>query len=113
VQPATGFVSLGCPKAVVDSERMLTGLRGEGDRIAGHGAHADLVMVNICDFCGPGQPIGVVCERPVLSPTGGCYRPPLKPWKALPNGSVVGNRTLAVDNRDRRPQYFTLAPLTH
>ena len=48
--PAVGFVSLGCPKALVDSERILTELRGEGYRIAGDYAAADLVVVNTCGF---------------------------------------------------------------
>lgn len=48
--PAVGFVSLGCPKALVDSERILTTLRAEGYRIAADYAGADLVVVNTCGF---------------------------------------------------------------
>ena len=48
--PAVGFVSLGCPKALVDSERILTRLRAEGYRIQGSYEEADLVVVNTCGF---------------------------------------------------------------
>jgi len=48
--PRVGFVSLGCPKALVDSERMLTQLRAEGYEIAPRYANADLVVVNTCGF---------------------------------------------------------------
>jgi ribosomal protein S12 methylthiotransferase len=45
-----GFVSLGCPKALVDSERILTRLRAEGYEVAPSYAAADLVIVNTCGF---------------------------------------------------------------
>ena len=45
-----GFVSLGCPKALVDSERILTQLRAEGYVIAPSYEGADLVVVNTCGF---------------------------------------------------------------
>ena len=48
--PAIGFVSLGCPKATVDSERILTQLRAEGYGISPTYAGADLVIVNTCGF---------------------------------------------------------------
>ncbi len=48
--PAVGFVSLGCPKALVDSERILTRLRAEGYQIKGSYEGADLVVVNTCGF---------------------------------------------------------------
>jgi ribosomal protein S12 methylthiotransferase len=48
--PKVGFVSLGCPKALVDSERILTQLRAEGYRTAPDYAGADLVIVNTCGF---------------------------------------------------------------
>ncbi|MBX9683317.1 MAG: 30S ribosomal protein S12 methylthiotransferase RimO [Hyphomicrobium sp.] len=49
-QPKVGFVSLGCPKALVDSERIITKLRSEGYQIAGDYAGADVVVVNTCGF---------------------------------------------------------------
>src|ERR1700681_1465038 len=48
--PKVGFVSLGCPKALVDSERILTRLRAEGYEVAASYAAADLVVVNTCGF---------------------------------------------------------------
>jgi ribosomal protein S12 methylthiotransferase len=48
--PTVGFVSLGCPKALVDSERILTQLRAEGYATAPDYAGADLVIVNTCGF---------------------------------------------------------------
>jgi ribosomal protein S12 methylthiotransferase len=48
--PKVGFVSLGCPKALVDSERILTQLRAEGYVTAHDYAGADLVIVNTCGF---------------------------------------------------------------
>ena len=48
--PRVGFVSLGCPKALVDSELILTQLRAEGYAVAPTYAGADLVVVNTCGF---------------------------------------------------------------
>jgi ribosomal protein S12 methylthiotransferase len=48
--PRVGFVSLGCPKALVDSERILTQLRAEGYAISSDYAGADLVVINTCGF---------------------------------------------------------------
>jgi ribosomal protein S12 methylthiotransferase len=48
--PRVGFVSLGCPKALVDSERILTQLRAEGYVISGSYRDADVVVVNTCGF---------------------------------------------------------------
>ncbi len=48
--PKVGFVSLGCPKALVDSERILTRLRAEGYEVAPSYQAADLVVVNTCGF---------------------------------------------------------------
>ncbi|MCH8168108.1 MAG: 30S ribosomal protein S12 methylthiotransferase RimO [Proteobacteria bacterium] len=49
-QPRIGMVSLGCPKALVDSERILTRLRAEGYAISPDYAGADAVVVNTCGF---------------------------------------------------------------
>jgi ribosomal protein S12 methylthiotransferase len=48
--PKVGFVSLGCPKAGSDSERILTQLRAEGYDISKSYQDADLVVVNTCGF---------------------------------------------------------------
>ena len=49
-QPQIGMVSLGCPKALVDSERILTRLRAEGYAISPEYGGADAVIVNTCGF---------------------------------------------------------------
>lgn len=48
--PTVGFVSLGCPKALVDSERILTQLRTDGYNIVPSYDEADIVVVNTCGF---------------------------------------------------------------
>jgi ribosomal protein S12 methylthiotransferase len=48
--PKVGFVSLGCPKALVDSERILTQLRLDGYQVVPSYAEADVVVVNTCGF---------------------------------------------------------------
>lgn len=48
--PSVGFVSLGCPKALVDSERILTQLKVEGYDVAPSYEGADLIVVNTCGF---------------------------------------------------------------
>ena len=48
--PSVGLVSLGCPKALVDSERILTRLRAEGYAISADYDGADVVIVNTCGF---------------------------------------------------------------
>ncbi len=50
LEPKIGFVSLGCPKALVDSEQILTRLRAEGYGVAPTYQAADLVVVNTCGF---------------------------------------------------------------
>src|SRR6478609_10993596 len=57
--PARGakisFVSLGCPKALVDSERIITRLRAEGYELSRQHDGADLVIVNTCGFLDTAQ----------------------------------------------------------
>ncbi len=48
--PSVGFISLGCPKALVDSEQILTRLRTEGYRVSPNYQASDLVIVNTCGF---------------------------------------------------------------
>ena len=47
---SVGFVSLGCPKATVDSERILSSLRADGYQISPSYDAADVVIVNTCGF---------------------------------------------------------------
>ena len=62
--PKVGFVSLGCPKALVDSERILTQLRAEGYVISGSYQDADLVVVNTCGFIDAAveESLDAICE---------------------------------------------------
>ena len=53
--PVVSFVSLGCPKALVDSERIITRLRAEGYELTRTHAGADLVVVNTCGFLDSAQ----------------------------------------------------------
>ena len=48
--PRVGLVSLGCPKALVDSERIMTKLRSDGYDMSPDYAGADVVLVNTCGF---------------------------------------------------------------
>ena len=48
--PTVGFISLGCPKALVDSERIQTQLRLVGNRITDSYQDAEVVIVNTCGF---------------------------------------------------------------
>ncbi len=62
--PKVGFVSLGCPKALVDSERILTRLRADGYAMSPDYAGADVVLVNTCGFIDPAkeESIGAILE---------------------------------------------------
>src|ERR1700758_2892010 len=53
--PRISFVSLGCPKALVDSERIITRLRAEGYELAREHCGADLAIVNTCGFLDSAQ----------------------------------------------------------
>ncbi len=53
--PKVSFVSLGCPKALVDSERIITRLRAEGYELSREHRGADLVIVNTCGFLDSAQ----------------------------------------------------------
>src|ERR1700756_1784757 len=53
--PKVSFVSLGCPKALVDSERIITRLRAEGYELSRRHEGADLVIVNTCGFLDSAQ----------------------------------------------------------
>jgi len=59
-----GFVSLGCPKALVDSERILTQIRAEGYEVADNYSDADVVVVNTCGFITPAieESLGAIGE---------------------------------------------------
>jgi ribosomal protein S12 methylthiotransferase len=64
------FVSLGCPKALVDSERIITRLRAEGYELARNHAGADLVIVNTCGFLDSAQAESLEAIGEALSENG-------------------------------------------
>ncbi len=65
-----GFVSLGCPKALVDSERILTQLRSEGYELVNDYQSAELVVVNTCGFITPAVEESLDAIGEALSETG-------------------------------------------
>ena len=76
--PKVGLVSLGCPKALVDSERILTQLRAEGYLIAPGYADADVVLVNTCGFLDSAKAESLAAIGDAMEENGrvivtGCY----------------------------------------
>ncbi len=65
-----GFISLGCPKALVDSERILTQLRAEGYQVADSYNEADTVIVNTCGFITPAVEESLSAIGEALDATG-------------------------------------------
>jgi ribosomal protein S12 methylthiotransferase len=68
--PRVSFVSLGCPKALVDSERIITRLRAEGYEIARKHDGADLVVVNTCGFLDSARDESLAAIGTALSENG-------------------------------------------
>jgi ribosomal protein S12 methylthiotransferase len=68
--PKVSFVSLGCPKALVDSERIITRLRAEGYELAREHAGADLVLVNTCGFLDSAQAESLAAIGQALNENG-------------------------------------------
>src|ERR671937_178784 len=68
--PKISFVSLGCPKALVDSERIVTRLRAEGYELARSHAGADLAVVNTCGFLDSAQAESLAAIGKALSENG-------------------------------------------
>ncbi len=93
--PKVGLVSLGCPKALVDSERILTRLRAEGYEISPSYEGADLVLVNTCGFLDSAkaeslEAIGEAMERNGRVVVTGCMGgEPENITKAHPNVLAV------------------------
>jgi len=93
--PRISFVSLGCPKALVDSERIITRLRAEGYELARHHAGADLAIVNTCGFLDSAQAesleaIGAaMAENGKVIVTGCLGAEPEKITAAFPNVLAV------------------------
>jgi ribosomal protein S12 methylthiotransferase len=93
--PRISFVSLGCPKALVDSERIITRLRAEGYELARHHRGADLAIVNTCGFLDSAQAesleaIGAaMAENGKVIVTGCLGAEPEKITDAFPNVLAV------------------------
>jgi ribosomal protein S12 methylthiotransferase len=68
--PRVSFVSLGCPKALVDSERIITRLRAEGYELTRSHAGADLAIVNTCGFLDSAQAESLAAIGTALSENG-------------------------------------------
>src|ERR1700749_3188719 len=68
--PKISFVSLGCPKALVDSERIITRLRAEGYELAREHAVADLAIVNTCGFLDSAQAESLAAIGTALAENG-------------------------------------------
>src|SRR5271167_404529 len=68
--PRISFVSLGCPKALVDSERILTRLRAEGYALSRDHAGADLAIVNTCGFLDSAQAESLAAIGDALAQNG-------------------------------------------
>ena len=68
--PRISFVSLGCPKALVDSERIITQLRAEGYELAKTHAGADLAIVNTCGFLDSAKAESIAAIREAMESNG-------------------------------------------
>src|SRR3954464_5258050 len=68
--PKVSFVSLGCPKALVDSERIITRLRAEGYELSREHAGSDLVIVNTCGFLESAQAESLAAIGEALATNG-------------------------------------------
>jgi ribosomal protein S12 methylthiotransferase len=68
--PRISFVSLGCPKALVDSERIITRLRAEGYELSSDHADADLAIVNTCGFLDSAQAESLAAIGAALAENG-------------------------------------------
>src|ERR1700758_322145 len=68
--PRVSFVSLGCPKALVDSERIVTRLRAEGYELARSHSGADLAVVNTCGFLDSAQAESLAAIGQALNENG-------------------------------------------
>ena len=75
-KPKVGFVSLGCPKNLVDSEVMLGTLAGKGYSITAHKEDADVIVVNTCGFIDSAkkESIDTILEMAQLKTEGHCKK---------------------------------------
>jgi ribosomal protein S12 methylthiotransferase len=120
--PRISFISLGCPKALVDSERIITRLRAEGYELARHHAGADLAIVNTCGFLESAQAESLAAIGAAMAENGkvivtGCMgAEPEKITAAFPNVFAVTGphqyeSVLAAVHRAAPPQHDPYADL--
>src|SRR5437667_8527528 len=88
--PKVSFVSLGCPKALVDSERIITRLRAEGYELARKHRGADVAIVNTCGFLETAQAESLAEIAKALSENGkvivtGCLGADSEAVKRIPD----------------------------
>ena len=94
--PKVSFVSLGCPKALVDSERIITRLRAEGYELARKHDGADLVIVNTCGFLDSAQAESLAAIGAALAENG----------KVIVTGCMGAEPQMITE---RYPQVLTMA----
>src|SRR5215813_4288228 len=94
--PKLSFVSLGCPKALVDSERIVTRLRAEGYELAREHAGADVVVVNTCGFIDS-------AKAESLAAIGGALKE---------NGRVIVTGCMGAEPEDIRAQHPNVLAIT-
>ncbi|HVT56045.1 MAG TPA: 30S ribosomal protein S12 methylthiotransferase RimO, partial [Xanthobacteraceae bacterium] len=94
--PRVSFVSLGCPKALVDSERIITRLRAEGYELAREHAGADVVVVNTCGFLDS-------AKSESLSAIGGALQE---------NGRVIVTGCMGAEPEEIRAQHPSVLAIT-
>ena len=101
------FVSLGCPKALVDSERIITRLRAEGYELAREHAGADLVIVNTCGFLDSAKAESLAAIGSALKENGkvivtGCMGAEPESIRAALSQRAGDHRPAAIRERGRR-----------
>lgn len=94
--PRVSFVSLGCPKALVDSERIITRLRAEGYELAREHAGADVVVVNTCGFLNS-------AKSESLAAIGGALKE---------NGRVIVTGCMGAEPEEIRAQHPSVLAIT-
>src|SRR5206468_9447383 len=92
--PKVSFVSLGCPKALVDSERIITRLRAEGYELAREHHGADVAIVNTCGFLESAQAESLAAIGKALNENGkvivtGCMGADSEARKRIPQAVLA------------------------
>jgi ribosomal protein S12 methylthiotransferase len=105
--PRISFVSLGCPKALVDSERIITRLRAEGYELSRDHADADLAIVNTCGFLDSAQAESLAAIGAALAENGkvvvtGCMGAEPEKITAVHPERAGDHRPAAIRERARR-----------